>query len=195
MIYFFYMHTTIRQKYMVLFYLCFFCAQPFDQKSGPSFISFFFFARDHSTKIYDLLSFIISFVYDHWTKNRIHTNLFLLFARNRSTKICGLHLFFLLWTTIGPKIRVLIDLIFFICTRLFDQIIWSSFIYSFFSAQPFNQKLGSSLTYLFHFHTTIRQKYSIWSSFFHFFFLCAQPFDQKLGPSLIYCFYLHTTID
>ena len=118
MIYFFYMHTIIRQKYMVLFYLSFFCAQPFDQKSGPSFISFFFFARNHSTKIYDLLSFSISFVYDHWTKNRIYTDLFLLFARNRSTKICGLHLFFLLWTTIGPKIRVLIDLILFICTWL-----------------------------------------------------------------------------
>ena len=47
------------------------------------------------------------------------------------------------------------------CKRPFDENIWSSFIYSFFSAWPFDQKLGSSLMYFFYLHTTIRQKYMI----------------------------------
>ena len=34
-------------------------------------------------------------------------------------------------------------------------------LYSFFSARPFDQKLGSSLIYFFHLHTTIQQKYMI----------------------------------
>ena len=60
----------------------------------------------------------------------------------------------------------------------------------FFCAQPFDQKLGSSLIYLFYLHTTIQQKYM---NFFHSFFLCARPFNQKLGSSLIFSFYLYTT--
>ena len=47
------------------------------------------------------------------------------------------------------------------CTRPCAPNIWSSFIYSFFSARPFDQKLGSSLIYFFRLHTTIRQKYMI----------------------------------
>ena len=73
----------------------------------------------------------------------------------------------------------------------FDQIIGSSFIYSFFCARAFDLKFGSSLIFFFHLHTIIRQKYII---FIHLFFLCGRPFDQKLGSSLIYFFYLYTTI-
>ena len=87
----------------------------------------------------------------------------------------------------------------------------SSFIYYFFSARPFDQKLGSSLIYIFNLHTTIRQKYMIlfisfilslyttilpnYRVLFHLFysFFSARPFDQKLGSSLIYIFNLHTT--
>ena len=54
-------------------------------------------------------------------------------------------------------------------------------------AQPFDQKLESSLIFFFHLHTTARQKYMI---VFHLLFLCARPFNQKLEPSLICCFFL-----
>ena len=48
--------------------------------------------------------------------------------------------------------------------------IWSSLIYFFFCARPFNLKLGSSLIYFVYFHTTIRPKYMV--PFHLFFFLC-----------------------
>ena len=41
LIYFFYLHTTIQQKYMIVFLLFFLCAQPFDQKLGSSSMYFF----------------------------------------------------------------------------------------------------------------------------------------------------------
>ena len=68
----------------------------------------------------------------------------------------------------------------------------SSFIYSFFCAQPLDQELWSSLIYFFYLHTR-RFNQHIWFSFIYFFF-CARPFDQKLWSSFIYLFYLHTTI-
>ena len=77
------------------------------------------------------------------------------------------------------------------CTRPFDQNIWSSFIYSFFCARPFDQDLGSPLIYFFYLYTTIDK--NVWSSFIYSFF-CARPLNQKLGSSLIYFFYLSTTI-
>ena len=99
------------------------------------------------------------------------------------------HLFFLLCTTIRPKIKVHTDL-FFMCTT-------------------FDQKLGCSLIYLFYLHTTIRPIIRVHidlfaylhttirpncRALFHFYFFSARPFDQKLGSSLIYIFHLHTTI-
>ena len=96
LIYFFYVHTTIRQKYMVLFHLVF-CARPFVQKLESSLIYFFHL---------------------HKTIQQKYMVLF--------------QLFFLLFTTIRPRFRVLAEFISFICTRPLDQIIWSSFIYSFF---------------------------------------------------------------
>ena len=42
MIYFFYLHTTIRPNYRVLFHLFFLCARPFDQKLVSSLIYFFY---------------------------------------------------------------------------------------------------------------------------------------------------------
>ena len=122
-------------------------------------------AHDYSTKIYGPLSFILSSMHNNSTKNW-----------------SSLIYLFYLYSTIRPKIRVLINLtflfvhdhstknkglhwfIYFICTQPFDQITWSSFIYSFFCAQPFDQKLGSTLMH---------------------FFVCTRPFDLKLGTSLI----------
>ena len=46
------------------------------------------FAHDHSTKSYDLLSFIYSFfVHDHSTKNRVLINLLFLLVHDHSTKL------------------------------------------------------------------------------------------------------------
>ena len=69
------------------------------------------------------------------------------------------------------------SLIFFMCRRLFDQIIWSSFIYFFFWAQQFDQDLGYSWIYFFCLHTTIQQKYMV---FFHLFFLYCTTIWPKL---------------
>ena len=66
---------------------------------------------------------------------------------------------FYLYTTIWPKIRVLI---FYLHTTIRPNYrVFFHLLYSFFSAQPFDQKLGSSLIYFFHLHTTIQQKYMI----------------------------------
>ena len=94
---------------------------------------FILFSHDHSTKIYGPLSFNLSFVHDHSTKIRVLIDLFLLFVHDHSTKLYGplsfiLSLFcarpfdqklgsslinlFHLYTTIRPKIRVPINLIF-----------------------------------------------------------------------------------
>ena len=60
MIYFFYVHTAIRLKYMVLFHLFFFfCVQPFDQKLGSSLIISFICTRPFDQIIWS--SFIYSF--------------------------------------------------------------------------------------------------------------------------------------
>ena len=72
------------------------------------------------------------------------------------------HLFFLQCTTIGPKIRFLIDLYFYLHT-IIPPNYWVLFhlFYSFFIARPIDQKLGSSLIYFFYLHTAIRQKYML----------------------------------
>ena len=98
---------------------------------------------------------------------------------------------FYLYTTIRPIIRVHIDLFSYLHTTIRPNY-RVLFHFYFFSARPFDQKLGSSLIYIFHLHTTIRQ--NIWPSFSHLFFLCARPFDQKLVSSLIYFFCLYMTI-
>ena len=92
--------------------------------------------------------------------------------------------FFYLYMTIRPKIKVVTDSFFFICTRPFYQIIWSSFIDSFFCTRPFDLKLGSSLIYFFHIHTTIRQKYMIVFHLFIYLFLFT-TIRSNLGSSLI----------
>ena len=68
LIYLFYMHATIQQKYMVFFHLIFLFCSTIRPKIRV-FIDFFLCARDHLTKIYGPLSFILSFEHDHSTKN------------------------------------------------------------------------------------------------------------------------------
>ena len=124
MIYFFYVRTTIRLKYMVLFHLIFLLCTTIRPRLRVFTDLFLLFAHYHSSKMYCPLSFIFSFVYNHSTKIRVLIDLFLLFVHDHSTKLYG------------PL----------------------SFILSLFCARPFDQKLGSSLIYLFYLYTTIRQK-------------------------------------
>ena len=51
LIYFFYMHTTIRQKYMVLFHLIFLLCTTIRPKIRVHTDLFLLFAHDHSTKL------------------------------------------------------------------------------------------------------------------------------------------------
>ena len=80
LIYLFHLHKTIRQIYMILFHLFFLCGRPFDEKLGSSLIYFCLFTHDHSTKIYDPLSFILSLWMAIRPKIRALINLFLLFG-------------------------------------------------------------------------------------------------------------------
>ena len=103
---------------------------------------------------------------------RVHTDLFLLFAHDHSTKVYSPLSFTFFWA------------------QAFDKNIWSSFIYSFFCARPFDQKLRSTLIYFFIFTRPFNQK--LGSSLIYS--ICIRPFDWELGSSLIYFFYLHTAI-
>ena len=68
---------------------------------------------------------------------------------------------------------------------------WSSFIYSFFSTRPFNQKLGSSLIYFFRLDTTSWQQYMILS---HLFFLLRSTIRPKIRVHTDLLLHLCTTI-
>ena len=90
-------------------------------------------------------------------------------------------------TTIQPEFRVPTELFILYACDL------SKKIYSllFFSAWPFDQKLGSSLIYFF--MCTQPSDQNIWSSFIYTFFW-AQPFNKKLRSTLIFFFYMYTAI-
>ena len=98
---------------------------------------------------------------------------------------------FYLYTTIRPKIRVLIDLFFFYLHMTIRPNYRVLFIYSFFSARAFDQILGSTLIY---FLICTRPFNKITMSSFICYFFSVRPFDQKLWSSLIYIFHLHTII-
>ena len=51
LMYFFYLHTAIRQKYMIFFHSIFLCAWPFDKKLGSSLIYFFYLHTTIQSKI------------------------------------------------------------------------------------------------------------------------------------------------
>ena len=114
LIYFFYLHTTIRLKYMFPFDFNL-CARPFDQKSGFSLIYFFY----------------------------VHTTI-------RPKYMVFFHLFFLLCTTIRPRLRVLTDLFFYLHMTIRQKciVLFHLFFLLFTTIRP---KLGSSFS-IFHFH-------------------------------------------
>ena len=94
LIYFFYLHTTIRLKYMVLFHLIFLLCTTIRPKIRVHTDLFLYIFTTIRPKVRVLINLFILFVHDHLTKNQ------------------SPHLF-----------------IFFTCTRLFDLIVGSSFIY------------------------------------------------------------------
>ena len=125
------MHTTIRQKYVVLFHLIFLLCITIRPKIRVHTNSFLLFAHDHSTKVYGPLSLILSFVHDH------------------SRKIYGLLSF--IWSSF----------IYFFFARPFDQKLRSKLIYFLICTGPFDQTLGSLLIYFFYLHTTTRPNYRV----------------------------------
>ena len=92
---------------------------------------------------------------------------------------------------------VLLDLAEAILTTIWPKIYdplsftWSSFIYSFFWAQPLDQRLGSKLIYFFYLYTTIRQKYMV---LFHLFFLLCTTIRQNYMVFFHLSLFLCTTI-
>ena len=70
LIYFVYLHTTIRLKYMFPFYLYFLLYTTVRSKIKVLISLFLLFAHDHLTKLYGPISFILSFVHDHLTKGK-----------------------------------------------------------------------------------------------------------------------------
>ena len=121
LIYFFYVHTTIRPNYMVLFHLFFLLRTTIRPRLRVLTDLFLLFAHDHSTKIQGPLSFILSFSGQPFYQ-----------------KLGSALIYFLyLYTTIRQKYMVLFlfnlsfvhdhsiphSFISFICTRPFDQII------------------------------------------------------------------------
>ena len=69
LIFFIYVHVTIRPKYMVLFHLFFLLSTTIRPKIKVHTDLFLLFLHDHSTKVYGPLSFIPSFLFaqDHST--------------------------------------------------------------------------------------------------------------------------------
>ena len=137
----FYMHATIRQKYMVFFHLIFLFCTTIRPKIRV-LIGLFFYV-DATIRPKYMVLFHLFFLLNTTIrpKIKVHTDLFLLFVHHHSTKIHG-HQWF----------------IFFMCTRPFDKNMWSSFINSFFCARPFNQKIRSTLIFFFIFTQPFDQK-------------------------------------
>ena len=81
------MHTTIRQKDIVLFHLIFLLCITIQPKIRVHTNLFLLFAHDHSTKVYGLLSFILSLCTTIRPKIRVLINLLFLFAHDHLTKV------------------------------------------------------------------------------------------------------------
>ena len=126
---------------------------------------FILFAHDHLTNIYGPLSFALSFEKDHSTKYMVFY-----------------HLFFLQWTTIPPKIRVLIDL--FLLSTHDHSTKYMFLFHLFFLWHMTTWPKHMVLFYLsFLLQTTIRPKIKVLINLFH---LCTRPFDQNQGSLLLF---------
>ena len=118
---------------MVLFHLIFLLCMSIQPKIRVLIGLFLFFAQDHSTKIYGRF-FHIFFLLCMTIQPRLRVLTdFFFFSHDHSKEMyrpLSYHSFLCLQPfsrNQGPHL-----FIYFICTQPFDQIIWSSFIYSFF---------------------------------------------------------------
>ena len=119
-IYFFYLHIIIWQKWMVLFYCSFFCAKPLDQKLESSMIYFLHVYTTIWPKYRVLFHLLFLLFTTIWPKTRVHIDLFLLFAHNHSTKY--MVLFYLFYLCVRPSDQNLgSSLNYFFYTRTLDQ--------------------------------------------------------------------------
>ena len=142
LIYFFYLHTTIRLKYMFPFDFNL-CARPFDQKSGFSLIYFFYVHTTIRPKYIVFFHLFFLLCTTIRPRSSVLTDLFICtqpFDKDVSPSF--IYSFFVY--DHSTKIRVLIYLFLLFVhdhsTKLFGPL---SFILFLFRARPFDQKLGS----------------------------------------------------
>ena len=113
LIYFFYVHMTIRPKYMVLFHLFFLLCTIIQPKIWVFIInSIFYLCTTIRLKIRVLNDLFLLFALDHSTKLHVifHYSFFSAQPFDQKLGSTSIHVFHL-YTTIWPKIRVLINLI------------------------------------------------------------------------------------
>ena len=124
---------------MVLFHFFFFVHDHSTKTLGHHLFIYLFilFALNHLTKMYRPISFILSSVYDHWTKIRVLIDLFVLVLHDHSTKLYSPLSFFS-----------------FFCARPFDQTLVSSLISLFLFVHNHSTKVRG-------------HSYSLIYSFFH----------------------------
>ena len=87
MIYFFFLHMTIRQKHMIFLHLFFLCARPFDQQLGSSMIYFFYLHTTIPQKY--MIVFHLFFPCAQPFDYQLGSSLSFLFVHGHSTKVKG----------------------------------------------------------------------------------------------------------
>ena len=103
LIYFFYLHTTIRPNYMVLFHYSFLNARPFDQKLGSTLIYVFYLYTTIWPKIRVPINLFFYLHTTIWAKMRVLIDLFFLFVYDHQTKLYGpLSFIALIFRTLYP---------------------------------------------------------------------------------------------
>ena len=207
LIYFVFLCRTIQPKYMVLFhlfiylfiYLFIFVHDHSIENQGPTNLHFLF-ADGYLIKIHSPLSFILSFVQDHSTKN-LGSHWFIIFIRTRPfdqniwsffvySFFCArpfdqkfessLIQFFQLHTTIRPKCMVFFNLFFLLCTTISPKIRILIDLFLLF-AYSNSTKIYDPLSLLFLLCTAIRPKIRV---FIDSFLLLYMTIWLKLGVIL-----------
>ena len=119
LIYFFYLHTTIQSKYMVLFHLFFLLQTTFRPEYMVLFHLLFLLCTTIRVKIRGLINLFRLFAHDYTTKINGSLQFIFSLVDKSSTKNWGTHCL------------VLFD-IFLLCAWLLDQILGSSLVYFFY---------------------------------------------------------------
>ena len=111
LIYLIYMHTTIRPKQMIFFYLFFLLYTTIWPKHRILIDLFVLFEQDHSTKICDPCSVNLCFAHDHSTNNLVpRWFISFIFTRPFDQNIWSSFIYSSLYATFPSKLRILISL-------------------------------------------------------------------------------------